>query len=97
MCRLETQALITTNYPIFYLSEAEMLDPHLVLRDFFSFGHLPETRQLLWLFYKMLVTGNYVKEDALTPLERYHLALLYEYLLKLMEAGYVLSEKQRPA
>ena len=95
MGRQDKKKLIPTNYPIFYLTKEEISDPNLAIRDFFSFEHLPQMRELLWLLYKMLVTGNYLQDDALTPRERYDLAILYEYLLKLMEAAHLLHEKNK--
>lgn len=94
MTRQETKKSIHTNYPIFYLTKEEITDPHLVIKDFFSFEHLPQLRELIWLFYKMLVTGNYVHHDALTLRERLYLSELYEYLLKLVEAAHLLNEKK---
>lgn len=93
MRRKGTKDFLLTNYPIFYLSKEEIANPNLAIKDFFSFEHLPQLRELLWLFYKMLVTGNYLQNDALTPRERFDIALLYEYLHKLIEAAHLLNEK----
>jgi hypothetical protein len=93
MCHQDANQLIPTNYPLFYLTKAEASDPTLAIKDFFSFAHLPEFREMLWLFFKTMVTGSYHQEGALSQRDRYHLALLYEYLLKLIEASHLINEK----
>src|SRR5690606_25481892 len=86
MGRQETKKLILTNYPTFYLSEEEVTDPLSVIKDFFSFAHLPEVREMLWLSLKTNVTGSFPQGDALNPKERYDIVLLHEQLVKLVEA-----------
>ena len=89
----DANQLIATNYPIFYLSKDELTDPLSVIKDFFSFAHLPEVREMLWLSLKTNVTGSYPQGDALKPKERYYIILLYEQLLRLVEAAHLLNEK----
>lgn len=94
MDRQDKDELIFTNYPIFYLNKEELADPHLAIKDFFSFAHLPEVREMLWLSLKSNVTGSFPQGDALNPKERYYIVLLYEQLLRLVEAAHLINERQ---
>jgi hypothetical protein len=88
------EKLIATNYPIFYLNKDEISDPVLAIKEFFSTAHLPEVRDMLWLSLKTNVTGSFPQGDALTPKERYDIILLYEQLIRLVEAAHLLNEKR---
>lgn len=94
MGHLDNDELIPTEYPIFYLTKEELTDPHLAIKDFFSFAHLPEVREMLWLSLKTNVTGSFPQGDALNPKERYYIVLVYEQLLRLVEAAHLINEKQ---
>lgn len=94
MGRQDTKKLIATNYPLFYLNKDEIADPLLAIKEFFSTAHLPEVREMLWLSLKANVTGSFPQGDALTPRERNDILLLYEQLIRLVEAAYLLNEKR---
>jgi len=94
MGRKNTTELIRTNYPLFYLTEDEIADPLLAIREFFSTAHLPEFRDMLWLSFKTNVMGSYPHGDTLTPQERCDIVVLYEQLVRLVEAAHLLNEKQ---
>lgn len=89
-----TKELVASNYPLLYLNEEELLDPHIAIQEFFSNAHLPEVREMLWLSLKANVTGSFPLGDTLTPGERSEIVLLYEQLLKLVEAAHLLNEKR---
>jgi len=93
MCSQDSKEIIATNYPTFYLNKHELTDPFLVIKEFFSFAHLPEVREMLWLSLKTNVTGSFPQGDALTSKERYYIVLLYEQLIKLVEAAHLINEK----
>lgn len=95
MGRQDIKKLILTNYPTFYLSKEEVTDPHLAIKDFFSFAHLPEVREMLWLSHKTNVTGIFPQGEALNPRDRLYILLLYEQLLKLVEAAYLINERKK--
>jgi hypothetical protein len=90
----EAQELVRTHYPIFYLSEEEVADPLSVITSFFSFAHLPEVKEMLWLSLKTNVTGSFPHGDTLNPRDRYDIVLLYEQLTRLVEAAHLLNEKR---
>lgn len=91
----DTKELILANYPIFYLNEDELTDPLSVVQDFFSTAHLPEVRDMLWLSLKTNVTGSFPEGDALNRRERYEIVLLYEQLIRLVEAAHLINEKRK--
>lgn len=94
MGRQGIKELILTNYPIFYLTKEEVREPHLAIKDFFSFAHLPEVKDMLWLSLKTNVTGSFPQGDALTIRERYDIVLLYEHLIRLVEAAHLINERR---
>ena len=75
------------------LSEEEINDPYLVIKDFFQFGHLPEIREMLWDSFKATITGNYPKR--LDRRERNDIVYLYEYIERLVEASHLINENQK--
>lgn len=93
MGKKDTNKLLATNYPIFYLSEDEVIDPRLAIKDFFSFAHLPEVKEMLWQSLKTNVTGSFSHDGALNAKERFDIILLYEQLVRLVEAAHLLNEK----
>lgn len=94
MGRQNIKKLIATNYALFYLNKEEIADPLLAIKEFFSTAHLPEVREMLWLSLKTNVTGSFPQGDALTPQERCDIILLYEQLIRLVEAAHLLNEKR---
>jgi len=74
------------------LSREERENPLEVVRDFFSYGHLPEIREQLWELLKTTVTGNYSK--MLTRQERSNMLYFYERLEKLIEAVHMISQEE---
>lgn len=94
MSRQDRKKLTLTNYPVFYLRKEEINDPLLTIKEFFSFAHLPEVREMLWLSHKTNVTGSFPHDEALNPRERIHIVLLYEHLLRLIEAAYLINERK---
>ena len=96
MGRQESKKSIPTNYPTFYLTKDELTNPLSVIKDFFSFAHLPEVREMLWLALKTNVTGSFPQGEAINPRDRLYILLLYEQLLRLVEAAHLLNEKNRP-
>jgi hypothetical protein len=95
MGRQDTKKLTLTNYPTFYLSDEEVIDPFSVFKDFFSFAHLPEVREMLWLSLKTTVTGSFPQGEALNPRDRLYIILLYEQLQRLVEAVHLLNEMEK--
>jgi hypothetical protein len=95
MNRQDTKKLILTDYPILYLTKEEVTNPLWVIKDFFSFAHLPEVREMLWLSLKTNVTGSFPQGEALNPRDRLYILLLYEQLLRLVEAAHLLNEKDK--
>lgn len=93
MARQDTKNLVLTNYPIFYLNEEEIADPQIVIKDFFSTAHLPELREMLWTSLKSNVTGIFPESDTLTKKEKYEVVLLYEQLVRLVEAAHLINER----
>ncbi len=74
--------------PLYKLNAAEMNDPTLVIHELFDFADLADTRELLWSWLKITVTGTYHKE--LSSSERSAIITLYEKMEKLVEAAHVI-------
>lgn len=70
------------------LSAEEREVPQDVIREFFSFAHLPQVRSFLWDWLKTTIAGNF--NTALSKRERADLLSFYEQLVKLIEAAYLL-------
>jgi len=85
----QSDTFIPQNYPTFRLSEEEIENPFLVLEDFFSFGHLPDVRQMMWEWYKSTVTGTFPRD--LDRRERKEITHLFEYLERLVEATHLIN------
>ena len=84
---------IMKSYQIHKLTEDEIANPYLVIEDLFSFGHLPDLREILWLSFKAIITGNF--PEYLTNKERNDIVNLYEYLERLVEAVHLINEERR--
>lgn len=74
------------------LTEEEIKNPYQVIDEFFSFGHIPQIRDLLWEFLKTTVTGNYPKK--LSRRERCDLIHFYEKIEKLIEAAHLIHKEK---
>lgn len=83
---------IPHDYPTFKLSDEEIEDPFLTIEDFFSFGHLPDIRQMMWEWYKSTVTGTFPRD--LERRERKEITHLFEYLERLIEATHLLNQRR---
>lgn len=77
------------------LTKEEMENPNLVLEELFDFAHLPEIRNLLWEWLKTTVTGDF--NESLDPREKSAILFLYEKMQKLIEASYLILQKQQQA
>ena len=76
------------------LEASELENPMLAIDRFFDYEHLPGIRGLLWSWLKVTVTCSYCEmEDK----EKRELLDFYELLEILVEAAYVLQQKQRCA
>lgn len=73
------------------LGDDEIGNPLLVMHELFSFGHLPEIRELLWTSFKTMIAGNYA--TSLTADERNELVYFYEQLEKLVEAAHLMHTR----
>lgn len=85
-----------TDYPAWELrprklSAEEIEDPFMVIHNFFSTGHLPQIREMLWELMKATVTGSFC--SALTRRERADMVYFYEQLEKIVEAIHLLHQK----
>ena len=69
------------------LTEEEIINPQLVLGEFFDNYHLPEARELHWDFLTSLVIGDYHNQDISTKLG---FALFYKQLGRLIEAAHLI-------
>ena len=79
------------NHCFHALTEKEIKDPYQVIDELFDFADLPDARELLWDWLKTTVTGNYHKQ--LTTTERSLIITMYEKIERLIEAVYILQEK----
>ncbi len=68
-----------------WLTEKEMADPFLVIRDVFSSGYIQEIRKMLWIWLR---TGLAQHRDPEMP-------EIYERLEKLLEAIYLIYEEKK--
>lgn len=95
MGRQDTNDLLLHNYPIVHLNEEEITNPFLVIRELFSNGHLPEIKEMLWSFFKANITGSFPDGEAHLRKDRVEMVMLYELLVKLVEAVHLLNEKSK--
>lgn len=72
------------------LSEEEISDPYLVIDELFDFADHADTRELLWEWLKVTVTGTYHKNMSST--ERAAILTMFEKLEKLVDAVHVLHQ-----
>lgn len=63
----DSKELLQYDYPIHHVNSNEINNPLSVIQDFFSFAHLPEVREILWLSLKTNVTGAFPQGDELNP------------------------------
>ncbi|MBC7948715.1 MAG: hypothetical protein H7Y42_12580 [Chitinophagaceae bacterium] len=74
------------------LTSQEIESPLLVYTSLFEYAHLSELRDLLWKMLKTLTSDTWHEQ---TPNDRFDLVLFYEHLEKLLEAAYLLYERQK--
>ncbi len=72
------------------LSLPETDQPSLVFDELFDFAHLPEIRDMLWLWLKTTVCGSF--HSSLSRTEKENLIALYEKIQKLVEAAYLVQK-----
>ncbi|WP_207511489.1 hypothetical protein [Longitalea luteola] len=76
------------------LTEEEMKDPLLVLKDFFECYHLNDTREMLWNWtVEVLTSSGSISSE---PLERSNHLYFYEKMETLIEACYMILQQARP-
>lgn len=79
------------NQPI-RLTEKQLHEPERILKEFFSWYHLDDFRELLWEWMQVAMTAeNSVYE---TSKERSNLMFFYRNIELLVEAAYVLRQEQ---
>jgi hypothetical protein len=93
MCGTAVTPLSITHPPIHKLTGEEISNPYLVIEDLFDYCHLHQWQKKLWNSFKSNITGIYPKE--LNRRERNEVVYLHEYLERLVEAAWVIREKQR--
>ena len=77
---------------LFRLTEEEMANPYLVIRDTFSCAYVHEIRKMLWTWLKNSLAENY--PGPIRKKEQLNLIDVYERLEKLIEAGYLIYEEK---
>lgn len=75
------------------LTREEAENPQTVLDEFFDYAHLPEVRDMLWLWLKTTVNGDF--SDGLDGRERSSILFFYEKVEKLIEATHLLYMQQK--
>ena len=80
---------------LYHLTQPEINDPYIVLRNLFGDYHLPELQDTLWHLLKTAATGNFSHD--LNMQERSTLFSFYEWIVKLLEAAYLLNETENGA
>jgi len=83
----------SSKYPTYelqprHLSAEETANPYLVIQNLFSYGHLPQLREMMVHWFKTTVTGSYNKK--LNNEERGDIFGIYEWMEKLLEAVHVI-------
>lgn len=73
------------------LSSQETENPSLVFDELFDFAHLPEIRDMLWVWLKATVCGSFHR--TLSRTEKENLLALYEKMQKLVEAAYLVQQQ----
>ena len=76
-----------------YLKPEELENPHQVIYELFEFNPLPAVRELLWEFFKTMVTGTY--NHNLDRRERQRLGVFYENMQRLIEAVHLIYQKEK--
>jgi hypothetical protein len=77
------------------LTPEQIADPMQVIHDFFSTGHLPQIREMLWELLKTTIIGDYCA--SLSCREREDLIYFYEQLEKVVEAIHILHKNNPEA
>lgn len=75
------------------LNKEEAENPMMVIAELFDYAHLPDVRELLWLWLKTTVSGDFT--EGLDHRERSSILFLYEKIEKLVEAAHILHVKHR--
>lgn len=75
------------------LSKEEAENPQMVIDELFDYAHLPDVRDLLWLWLKTTVNGDFTK--GLDHRERSSILFLYEKIEKLVEATHILHTQYK--
>jgi hypothetical protein len=78
-----------------HLSQEEIENPYLIIHELFTYGHLPEVREQLWIMLKSCATGDFSK--VLTRREQSNVFCFYELLEKVIEANYLIYQRTRVA
>jgi hypothetical protein len=73
------------------LSLSETQQPVQVFDELFDFAHLPEIRDMLWLWLKTTVCGSF--HQTLSRTEKENLIALYEKMQKLVEAAWLVQQQ----
>lgn len=75
------------------LSKEEVEHPLLVIDELFDYAHLPDVRELLWLWLKTTVNGDF--SDGLDQHERGSILFFYEKMERLVEAAHILHVRNK--
>jgi hypothetical protein len=78
------------NYPSNYPLTASA-SPHNALAEFFDQYSLPESKAMLWNWYKATTTGNFANLDKV---EWENLATFYERIDNLLNAAHAFKDRQ---
>ena len=72
------------------LRNEQSIDPMLVIYELFDFAKPEQVKEILWNWLKSTVTSNFSEE--LCTEEKTAILLLYEKLVKLIEAAAILNQ-----
>jgi hypothetical protein len=95
---IKTVKMPLTQYPEWEsysrkLSKEEVEHPELVLDELFDYAHLPDVRELLWLWLKTTVNGDFA--EGLDHQERVSILFFYEKIERLVEAAHILHMRSK--
>ncbi len=76
------------------LSEEEINDPYLVIRQFFDYTSLPDIRENLWEWLKITVSGTF-NTELFKKYQRYDMIYFYEHIEKLIEAAHLIHLQEK--
>lgn len=88
---LTNMYLDSQKYPM-HLNPQEIDDPYQVFADLFDFAKLPDLREILWSWLKATINKSF---DSYPEFERSLILSLYEKLLKVIEAGYIIDNESK--